>query len=237
MNQFIIKFLSALIPMLVKFVPNLIDRYLLNPGPKKMDLKITVRNEEGVPLSNAKLIMQFPSIGQIIRTVNVDGEANILGVTFESFIIDIESEGYKNSTLAIVNTGEYCEHDVVLSKCDSGKSVKTITRAKEVYEDNRILVKQSKTSIQQALQEQAYDIIQEHGSDLVSVVNRKLTESADFYKDSRIKLKPFNSLGDLKKYFKYTAMLIGNYLIQKDLVLFLKLTLEKILNLSVDKKN
>lgn len=237
MNQLIIRLVSALIPMLVKFVPNLIDRFLLNAGPKRMDLKISVKNSEGNPLSNARLIIQFPSIGQIIRTVNIDGEAIILGVTFESFIIDIESEGYKTSTLAIVNNGSFVEHEVVLAKCDECTPVKDLNVAKEVYRDNRILVSQSKDSIQQALKEQAYDIVQEHGSDLVSVVTKRLSESADLYKDSRIKLKPFRSLSDFKEYLKYTVMLIGNYIIQKDLVLFLKLTLKKILNLSVDKKN
>ena len=217
------------------------------------DVQLNLKDSSGSPIAAKDVIFNLGQYGIISRKTDENGKVTVTGLyngkysykidnILESFTVDDETKNYIKDI--IVKTSDTIKNAI----SDTENNIKTTTdttlkniisayifKDTDNYDDikNQFNAlndsfKQQKGVLENALKDNAYDLIATQGKNLTASVVHGIQPLMNKLVAKRSDINPFSSFKNFGVWTKYTSMIVGVYLLRQTLVTFMEELTEKV---------
>ena len=216
------------------------------------DIRLNVKDSNGNAIVGTDVTFNLGNLGTITRTTDSDGKVQVSGLyngtyTYKvgdvsgTFEISDETKSYvKNVIARTVKTID----DVGNKTIDNIKSTTDVAikglidafvfkdtddyaEIKNQYNSLHDNIKQQKSILEDALKNNAFDLISAQGQNLTASVVYGIQPLMDKLVSKRSEINPFSSFNNFGVWTKYTSMIAGVYTLRQAIVTFLNEIIEK----------
>lgn len=217
------------------------------------DVQLNLKDFNGNPVIAKDVVFNLGQYGVISRKSDENGKVTVSGLydgtynykidnVIETFIIDDETKSYIKDI--ILKTSETIEN--VISNTEDNIKTTTDTALKSVidayifkdtdnYDDIKNQFnglndsfKQQKKVLEDAIENNAYELIAAQGQNLTASVVHGIQPLMDKLVSKRSDINPFSSFKNFGVWTKYTSMIAGVYLLRQTIITFMEELTEKV---------
>lgn len=217
------------------------------------DVQLNLKDFNGNPVIAKDVVFNLGQYGVISRKSDENGKVTVSGLydgtynykidnVIETFIIDDETKSYIKDI--ILKTSETIEN--VISNTEDNIKTTTDTALKSVidayifkdtdnYDDIKNQFnglndsfKQQKKVLEDAIENNAYELIATQGQNLTASVVHGIQPLMDKLVSKRSDINPFSSFKNFGVWTKYTSMIAGVYLLRQTIITFMEELTEKV---------
>lgn len=211
------------------------------------DIQLNLKDSSGNPINAKEVIFNLGQYGIISRKSDENGKVSISGLyngsysykvdnILESFTVDDDTKSYVKDIIVktvtnIENAISNTENNI---KSTADTTVKNLIDAyifkdtdnyadiKNQFNGLNDSFKQQKELLENALKNNAYDLIATQGQNLTASVVHGIQPLMDKLVAKRSDINPFSSFKNFGIWTKYTSMIAGVYLLRQSIVTFME---------------
>ena len=216
------------------------------------DIRLNVEDSNGNAVVGTDVTFNLGNLGTITRTTDSDGKVQVLGLyngtyTYKvedvsgTFEISDETKSYVKDVIArtvetVNNIGNTTVENI---KSTTDVAIKGLIDAfvfkdtddyaeiKNQYNSLHDNIKQQKSILEDALKNNAYDLISAQGQNFTASIVQGVQPLMDKLVSKRSEINPFSSFNNFGVWTKYTSMIAGVYTLRQAIVTFLNELTEK----------
>ena len=217
------------------------------------DIQLNLKDFNGNPVIAKDVVFNLGQYGVISRKSDEKGKVTVSGLydgtynykidnVIETFIIDDETKNYIKDIIlktsdTIENTLNNTEDNI---KTTTDTALKNIISAyifkdtdnyddiKNQFNELNDSFNQQKKVLEDALKNNAYELIATQGQNLTASVVHGIQPLMDKLVAKRSEINPFSSFNNFGIWTKYTSMITGVYLLRQTIVTFMEELTEKV---------
>ena len=219
------------------------------------DIRLNIKDSNGNAIVGTDVTFNLGNLGTITRTTDSDGKVQVLGLysgtyTYKvddvsgTFTVSDETKSYVKDVIArtvgtVNNIGNTTIENI---KSTTDVAIKGLIDAfvfketddyaeiKNQYNSLHDNIKQQKSILEDALKNNAFDLISTQGQNFTASIVQGIQPLMDKLVSKRSEINPFSSFKDFGLWAKYTSMIAGVYTLRQAMVTFLNELTEKAKN-------
>lgn len=217
------------------------------------DVQLNLKDFNGNPVIAKDVVFNLGQYGIISRKSDENGKVTVSGLydgtynykidnVIESFIIDDETKSYIKDVIVktvstVTDIGNTTVSNIKTTTDTALKSVidayifkdtNNYTDIKTQFNGLNDSFKQQKKVLEDALKNNAYELIATQGQNLTASVIHGIQPLMDKLVAKRSEINPFSSFKNFGVWTKYTSMIVGVYLLRQTIVTFMEELTEKV---------
>ena len=219
------------------------------------DIRLNIKDSNGNAIVGTDVTFNLGNLGTITRTTDSDGKVQVLGLysgtyTYKvddvsgTFTVSDETKSYVKDVIArtvgtVNNIGNTTIENI---KSTTDVAIKGLIDAfvfketddyaeiKNQYNSLHDNIKQQKTILEDALKNNAFDLISTQGQNFTASIVQGVQPLMDKLVSKRSEINPLSSFKNFGLWAKYTSMIAGVYTLRQAIVTFLNELTEKAKN-------
>ena len=216
------------------------------------DIRLNVKDSNGNAIVGTDVTFNLGNLGTITRTTDSDGKVQVSGLyngtyTYKvgdvsgTFEISDETKSYVKDVIArtVKTIDDVGNKTIDNIKSTTDVAIKGLIDAfvfkdtddyaeiKNQYNSLHDNIKQQKSILEDALKNNAFDLISAQGQNLTASVVYGIQPLMDKLVSKRSEINPFSSFNNFGVWTKYTSMIAGVYTLRQAIVTFLNEIIEK----------
>ena len=217
------------------------------------DVHLNLKDSSGSPIVAKDVIFNLGQYGIISRKTDENGKVTVTGLyngkysykidnILESFTVDDETKNYIKDVIVktvstVTDIGNTTVNNIKTTTDTALKSVidAYIFKDTDNYDEIKTQFnglndsfKQQKKVLEDALKNNAYELIATQGQNLTASVIHGIQPLMDKLVAKRSDINPFSSFKNFGMWTKYTSMIAGVYLLRQTIVTFMEELTEKV---------